>query len=333
MISNNLKKLTRRIFPFQTAETESLETSLAPAPLESELFLQALQDGQSARGAIVWTGEKSELPTLPRFPWMPLCTERVDPCFRPGGDPRHDAGDYYCLDLSSVFEASVLTQITSPPRLILDLCSSPGGKAILASAMFSPEILICNEVIGKRTAQLVSNLKRCHISSFVTSTDVSTYAEQTAGCFDLVIVDAPCSGQSLVARGKKAPACFHPSTINQNANRQRRIISNAREAVRPGGYLAYMTCTYSPEENEELIAWFLKKSPDWQAIEVEPMSIFKSRLSEVPSYRLYPQYGFGGGGFAALLRRQESDGSTLDDLARQNGTIENLLATLRHQKI
>ncbi|MEG5173865.1 hypothetical protein [Microcoleus sp. B3-D7] len=74
---------------------------------------------------------------------------------------------------------------------------------------------------------------------------------------NLVIVDAPCTGQSLLAKGDKAPGCFHHVTINSNANRQKRIFANSAKIVAPQGYLVYMTCTYSTAENEQVSEWLL----------------------------------------------------------------------------
>jgi 16S rRNA C967 or C1407 C5-methylase (RsmB/RsmF family) len=78
----------------------------------------------------------------------------------------------------------------------------------------------------------------------------------------VVIVDAPCTGQSLLAKGDKALGCFHPVNINKSASRQKRIIANAAQTVAGEGYLAYMTCTFSPEENEQVGEWLMKKFPN-----------------------------------------------------------------------
>lgn len=298
--SKNLQKLAAKLFPDEAERQE---------------FICALLGGSEERNAIVWLGERS--PVVRRVPetWQPHYVDVIDTeavktsggerPWRPGSDPRHDAGEYYCLDLSSVFAASAFSGIQEHPRTILDLCASPGGKSICAARAFAPELLVCNEVIGKRTAQLIANLQRCHIPAVVTSNDVAVFAEKAKNAFDLVIVDTPCSGQSLVARGKKAPACFHPSTINQNANRQRRIVANAAQCVAPAGALAYMTCTYSPEENEGVLEWLLGKFPTLSAVDVPALEQFRSRLTAHPCYRLFPHSHAGAGAFVALLRRSQ----------------------------
>jgi 16S rRNA C967 or C1407 C5-methylase (RsmB/RsmF family) len=123
----------------------------------------------------------------------------------------------------------------------------------------------------------------------------------------VVIVDAPCSGQSLLAKGAKAPGCFHPVTINKNANRQKRILANAAQLVAPQGYLAYMTCTYSVEENEQVIEWLLERFPRLRPVVIPHLATHQSSLSSLPCYRLWPQTGLGAGAFTILLQNTEMD--------------------------
>jgi len=98
---------------------------------------------------------------------------------------------------------------------------------------------------------------------------------KTAG---LAIVDAPCSGQSLLAKGISNPGCFHPVTINKNANRQKRILANSAQLVAPQGYLAYMTCTYAIAENEQVCAWFLNRFPQFVPVVVPDLVPYQSHL-------------------------------------------------------
>jgi 16S rRNA C967 or C1407 C5-methylase (RsmB/RsmF family) len=165
-------------------------------------------------------------------------------------------------------------------------------------------MLIANEVIGKRTPQLIANLSRCRIHpAAVSSADTSVLARVCRNAAGAVIVDAPCSGQSLIAKGHENPGCFHPATINLNANRQRRILANAAATVAPGGCLASITCTYSEKENEGNLRWFLHRFPEFAAVSVPVLEPHRSTLSEDPCYRLWPHHSPGAGAFAALLKR------------------------------
>jgi 16S rRNA C967 or C1407 C5-methylase (RsmB/RsmF family) len=312
-ISNTARKLARQLFRDVSAQ---------------QALLDALATPQPYRPALIWLQPRppqSPFTVEPPYAWQPPFVDRVSVAQRPGRDPRHDAGHYYVLDISSVFTAAVLLaakthpaavraqvdgEVVSRQPLVIDLCASPGGKSIFAWRAFRPDLLLCNEVIKKRTAALVSNLQRCRIApAAVVTIDSSRLAEACPRSASLVIVDAPCSGQSLIVKGKRSPGCFHPATINLNANRQRRILANAAKLVAPGGHLAYLTCTYSLKENEGNVEWLVKQQPRFTPEMVPTLHPFQSHLTELPCYRLWPQAGIGAGGFAALLRNCE-EGTT-----------------------
>jgi 16S rRNA C967 or C1407 C5-methylase (RsmB/RsmF family) len=225
--------------------------------------------------------------------------------FRPGKHPLHDRGAFYVLDFSSVFSAAAMLAIERTPVRVLDLCSAPGGKAIFAARAFRPELLACNETIRKRTGSLISNLDRCGIqNALVWGADPSVWARKYPGMFDLVIVDAPCSGQSLIAKGTDSPDAFLPQMIDMCVGRQRRIMGNAMRCVAPGGHLLYATCTYAYKENEKVIAWAMAQDPEMRAVEVPSHHEFQSTYVDFPCYRLFPQRGLGAGAYVALLRRE-----------------------------
>ena len=198
------------------------------------------------------------------------------------------------------------------------MCSAPGGKAIFAYRAFHPEILVCNEVIRNRIGALIDNVQRCQVEgAMVTNLDPSAWARLYGEAFDFVIVDAPCSGQSLLAKGSSAPGCFSHKMVAMCAGRQRRILGNAVEALRPGGHLLYMTCTYSLEENEKIVKWALEQFSNLEAVGVPGLAAFRSLHSGSPCYRLYPQSGIGAGAFTALLQKTgdpESEMPSLDSL-------------------
>jgi len=270
-------------------------------------FVDSIVSGEAGRPSLFWTAPRPAEPpfALTRLTdWQPIWTDTIDePGSVVGQHPLYDEGAYYVLDFSSIVSASVLMATNTPVASILDLCSAPGGKGIFAWRLLEPELLVCNEVIGKRHGMLISNLQRCKVSgSCVTQMDPAKFAELTPQSFDLVIVDAPCSGQSLPAKGTDAPGAFQSEMVSMNMSRQRRILANAVETVKPGGYLAYMTCTYSREENEKNLEWVLRRFPQFEAVVVPHLESFRSPLLEAPCYRHSPQNGLGVGGFTCLLR-------------------------------
>ena len=297
--SKNFQKLAHRLFE-QTADRE--------------LFSEAVTGEKSSVPALIWMGEPEQVFAAGISPvWLPSFVTTVIPNSGAGSHELHEKGRYYCLDLSSVFQGAPLFEIRDQISTVVDMCASPGGKSILSWRTFHPDLLICNEVIGKRIGALVSNLERCKISAHIINSDVGKIAEAWPGTADLVLVDAPCSGQSLVARGIKAPSCFHPATMNMNSNRQKRILANAGAISRPGGYVLYTTCTFAYEENEGVLKWFMKKFPHFSPVEVSRLEKYRSNLINEPCYRLFPQLGEGAGGFTVLLQNiSAGDAAELD---------------------
>lgn len=293
-LPNQAHKLARQLFPEDEARRQA--------------FTEALERGGAQRHALIWMRERPEPPPfqiLPPPPWQPAFVDQLVEGQQAGQHPLHEAGSYYCLDMSSVFAASVMSAIAlDSPAVVVDVCAAPGGKSVFAWRLLKPARLVANETIRKRTRPLIENLSRCGVSpAVVTSCDPAVLADACGPCAPVVIVDAPCSGQSLIARGKENAGCFHPATINLNANRQRRILAHSARIVAPGGYLVFITCTYAEKENEGNARWFLRQHGDFSAVPVAAMEAHQSHLAGFPCYRLWPQDGIGAGAFAVLFRR------------------------------
>ncbi len=286
-----------------------LSRRLLTEPGSQSAFVAALTTPQPCPAALVWTQPRPQVMPFqlePPLPWQPAWVDRLAPGQRPGQHPLHAAGAYYCLDLASVFSAAVLGVIPQSVDGVLDLCAAPGGKSLIAWQTLVPAQLWCNEVIRKRVKILMANLKRCGAShSLVFNLDPQVFADQIPHSIPVVMVDAPCSGQSLLAKGDQALGCFHPVTIQKNASRQRRILAQAAQVVAGGGYLAYMTCTFSPEENEQIGAWLLKQFPQFESVAIPALQPYASTLAEFPCYRLWPQSGLGAGGFTMLVQNRD----------------------------
>lgn len=283
-----------------------LSQKLFPDPSEQDAFTEALVNPKPYPSCILWLQARPETVPFslePPFPWQPDFIDRLAPHTQPGLHALHSQGDYYCLDFSSVFAASVMQALPIDPDIVMDVCAAPGGKSIFAARRFSPKQLICNETISKRVGVLIGNLKRCQINPAIAlSTDPAHLALHLAQTANLAIVDAPCSGQSLLAKGGQAEGCFHPMIIRQNAQRQKRILANAAQLVAPQGYLAYMTCTFAPEENEQVGQWFLRKFPQFQPQTLPHLTDYQSPLTDLPCYRIWPHAHLGAGAFTMLFQ-------------------------------
>lgn len=175
-------------------------------------------------------------------------------------DPHFHAGAYYVQDASSQFLEKVLDHIK--PHLpenpkILDLCAAPGGKSThILSWMQHNGILVTNEVIQSRVKILHENIvKWGYENVIVTHSDPKTFV-QVPEFFDVIVVDAPCSGEGLFRKDTNATNEWSQSNCDLCASRQKRIVSDVLPALKPGGFLIYSTCTFNPLENEDNADFF-----------------------------------------------------------------------------
>ena len=220
-------------------------------------------------------------------------------------DPLFHAGCYYVQEASSMFLEQFVKRYIDAPVRALDLCAAPGGKSMLMVARYLPQSHTANEVNASRRGILRQNMQQCGVPNVeVTGLRPDQWATEGRQ-FDLLLADAPCSGQSLLCKGIKNPGCLGAQMVNGNAKRQKGILLSAVQCVAPGGHIVYTTCTYDPEENEKVMAYILKRNPEWQAVEVPLLAPFRSTLSHFPSYRLLPAHGFGAGGFCCLLQKNK----------------------------
>ena len=208
--------------------------------------------------------------------------------FAPGKDPLHAAGGYYVQELSAQVPPSLFA--LTPGMAVLDLCAAPGGKSGQLAAKVRAGVVLANEIVPNRAGVLLGNLERMGArNAVVTSMDPEKLVNITGPVFDGVLVDAPCAGEGMFRKDPGAVAEWSPEHVAACAGRQRAILSSAQKAVKPGGQLVYSTCSFSPAENEENVAWFLAAYPDFEL---------------VTERRLYPHTSQGEGQYGALLRRK-----------------------------
>lgn len=273
-------------------------------------LLAAMRAGGASRGAVVLTPRAPQgyVPPFeceaPDAPWLPPRVYVPAEGVRPTAHPDYAAGLYYSLDLSSCWESACLA-VVPPPASSLDMCAAPGGKTMLMAARFGAENHTANEVHPGRRGILRQNLEQSGMPQVRVTGNRPDQWARSGEAYDLLLVDAPCSGQSLLCKGIKNPGCLSSSMVNGNAKRQKGIMLSAVQCVNPGGHIVYTTCTYDPEENEKVMAYILKRVPGWEAVEVPLLAPFRSALCDFPAYRLLPGHGFGAGGFCCLLRKEK----------------------------
>lgn len=239
-----------------------------------------------------------------------------------GASPLHHAGAIYIQEPAAMAPAASVE--VQPHWWVADLCASPGGKSTqLASRLSEEGLLLSNEYTRSRVATLCGNLERMGVRrSVVTNMDVPTLASNYVGCFDLVVVDAPCSGEGMFRKNPQAVEEWSPDSPAMCADRQYGILKAAAKMVKGDGYLVYSTCTFAPEENEWQVARFLAENPDFSLIPPTSAVLGASArgiagdggLTDLaPQYtltqeqadlcaRFYPHVFGGEGQFLAVLR-------------------------------
>lgn len=228
----------------------------------------------------------------------------LDTDIRVGKTPAFHAGMFYAQEPSAA-SAVTLLQVR-PGERVLDLCAAPGGKSTqIAAALQGTGLLWSNEIVRSRAHVLLSNMERMGVKNAVVSCEhPQPLCERLQGYFDKVLVDAPCSGEGMFRKEPEALLHWHADYPGQCAARGREILRSAALALRENGELVYSTCTFSPEENEETVKWFLGEYPDFELLEC-PMDFGRPGMDQI-GVRIYPMDG-GEGHFAVKLRRKSEN--------------------------
>jgi hypothetical protein len=191
--------------------------------------------------------------------------------------------------------------------LVLDLCGAPGGKAThLLSLMRPDDLLVTNEVIRGRASILLENVQKWGCPNVVVSHNDPKDFGKLGPVFDLVVVDAPCSGEGLFRKDTRAITEWSVENTGLCAARQRRILAEAWKCLKPGGTLIYATCTYNSAENEENIIW-LTEQQEANPLEIETKPEWNIRITRnenCTGYRFYPHLVRGEGFFLSMVKKK-----------------------------
>ena len=232
-----------------------------------------------------------------------------------GGHPLHHAGAFYVQDPGAMCSVAAVSHIIASDMRVLDLCAAPGGKSSQLLEFISEGFVVSNEIDKKRCRILRSNLERMGaVRSLVLNTDSSDIADSFGAVFDLVVCDAPCSGEGMMRKYDEAVEEWSVENVLMCAKRQREILDNAARCVAPGGYLLYSTCTFNLEENEMTVDGFLERHTDFSVIPVREGArnvtadgvTFEGCLHDMTECRrFYPHVTEGEGQFLCLMKRDE----------------------------
>ena len=233
-------------------------------------------------------------------------------------DPALHAGAYYVQEASSMFLEQALKQTVdlTQPLKILDLCAAPGGKSTLIQSLINEEsLLVSNEVIKTRVNILQENLTKWGSKNVIVSSNDAKDFARLENYFDVMVVDAPCSGSGLFRRDTQAIKEWSAANVELCAQRQKRIIADAFSSLKKNGILIYSTCSYSLEEDEDILDWMFESfkvnglkfhtKPEWKIVES------LSPRQNLYGYRFYPDRLKGEGFFIAAVQKMEGDESAL----------------------
>ena len=242
-----------------------------------------------------------------------------------GNHPFHHAGMIYIQEPGAMMPAECID--IGEDWKVLDMCAAPGGKSTqLKNKLGENGLLVSNEIIPSRCRILTGNIERLGLKGCVTTCmDTGKLAATFPDTFDLIMVDAPCSGEGMFRKEEQAVTEWSQKNVLMCAERQREILENAVMCLKDGGYIIYATCTFSLEENEMVIDSFLSEHPEFELIQVK--EAVKASTSDGIRFdgcrcesigyarRFYPHKAPGEGQFAAVLK------STLPSRSKSNPDI------------
>jgi 16S rRNA C967 or C1407 C5-methylase (RsmB/RsmF family)/NOL1/NOP2/fmu family ribosome biogenesis protein len=229
-------------------------------------------------------------------------------------DPLLHAGAYYVQEASSMFLEEVLKQSVDLKKnlRVLDLCAAPGGKSTLIQSLISTEsLLISNEVIKQRVNILTENMTKWGVENVIVTNNDPKDFSLLENFFDVIVVDAPCSGSGLFRKEPEAINEWSEENMLLCNRRQQRILADIMPALKQNGILIYSTCSYSKEEDEDILDWLaenfdveglrLKADENWGIVESS------AQKGNGYGYRFYPDKLKGEGFFIAACRKKNGD--------------------------
>lgn len=258
----------------------------------------------------------------------PFCKEGfyIESDFKVGNHPLHHAGAYYVQEPSATSAVELLD--VKPGDTVLDMCAAPGGKSTqIAQKLAGSGVIVSNEVYFKRAKTIVSNFERLGVpNGIVISAHPENIAEKFCGVFDKVLVDAPCSGEGMLRKDETIEKEWTAENVTACSIRQLKILDSAAKVLKKGGILVYSTCTYSTEENEEVVEKFLQEHKEFEGVELT-LPFGRRAININNGIRILTTDG-GEGHFVAKFKKvgDETPGNlSLPKRDTKNSHVKNIL--------
>lgn len=245
----------------------------------------------------------------PCVPWCKLYGRYWQEEIPPSHTIQFAAGKYYIQEASAMLAVSAASQVIDfSNKIVVDLTAAPGGKTTQAAELIKPGYLLANEVIRKRVNSLIWNVNRHRLNNvIITSLPNDFLTQSLPGFFDIVIVDAPCSGEGLFQKRKHSLANWSEKNVLFCARRQTSILTGAMVLVRPGGYIIYSTCTFAKEESEGQVEFLLNQGfrpvPLPTNLPVSPAVTGNEKI-RLCSRRIFPHREKGAGAFVSIVQKE-----------------------------
>ena len=222
--------------------------------------------------------------------------------YQPGKSPYFLAGLYYIQEPSAMLVANMID--IKEDDYVLDMCAAPGGKSCqVLNRLGEDGLLIANDISSSRAKILSENIERFGATNaIVTNTDPIRFVGLLDGFFDKIILDAPCSGEGMLRKTELAAKTWSPEKVQECASIQRSLIEAAYKLLRPGGQLIYSTCTYSKEENEDMIHYALDHFA-LKVIDLPKSHGLEPGIDLPEAIRCYPHKFKGEGQFMCLMEK------------------------------
>ncbi|MBO7199060.1 MAG: rRNA cytosine-C5-methylase [Alistipes sp.] len=224
-------------------------------------------------------------------------------------DPHLHGGAYYVQEASSQFVAHLLSNHDMEGAKVLDMCAAPGGKTTIYSTLVGRKgLVVANDINHGRALALADNVQRWGMGNVVVTCNEPSHIGAFTHWFDVVAVDAPCSGEGMFRKMEEARSEWTPSSPEVCAERQREILAEAWRVLRPGGTLIYSTCTFNPTEDEGVVEWLMQEYGDeLEAVDnittESDWGIVRSEVGVFQCFHFYPHKARGEGFFAAISRK------------------------------
>ncbi len=254
-------------------------------------------------------GEQCALPVAEQIPWCAAGRYLTDrPSFTL--DAAFHAGAYYVQEASSQFVGRLMPKACAGLR-VLDMCAAPGGKTTLyASMVGATGLVVANEIDRKRVQVLADNVRKWGLGNVAVTCGDAETAARMESWYDVVAVDAPCSGEGMFRKDDEARKEWSEQNVRLCAERQDEILGHAWRALRAGGTLIYSTCTFNREEDEGSLERFLERFAEEvevaEEVSVEPAwGIVTGRVGAFQTFRFMPHRAKGEGFFAAVARKRD----------------------------